>query len=161
MQERRKNIWWYLPSVQYCSLLSWESLLPATDAAYNSHWFPYKAFHASCNMFAVFPVVLRLIFLLLFLSTALQGQDFSRPSVYSYSEFTPFSSSLTSFCMPFPEKINFQIAQWLQRLSTLSIPLVSMNTTKTHLRNSSTTGRGMPVSCRSDLFTPLLDLIKH
>jgi len=35
-------------------------------------------------------------FLLLLLSMALPGQDFSSLSVYSFSEFTPFSSSLKS-----------------------------------------------------------------
>lgn len=72
-------------------------MLPALDT--DSTQLPLiplqETFHGSSDIFAVFPSVVWFIFLLLLLSTALQGQDFSSLSGYNFSEFTPFSSPLS------------------------------------------------------------------
>lgn len=84
-----------------------------TLIACNSHRFPYRRHFMLVVTFLLYSPLFSgsSSFLLLFLSTALQGQDSSPPSVYNFSEFTPFSSSLSrALAVTFPEKINFHIA---------------------------------------------------
>lgn len=68
-----------------------------TPIAYNSHWFPCRRHFTSLMTFLLYSLLFSgsSSFLLLYLSTALQGQDFSPLSGYNFSEFTLFSSPLS------------------------------------------------------------------